>query len=68
MGLYYVNTKSQSNGDHEVHVNTCNRLPSTENRIFLGSFTNCKDAVREAKKYFATADGCYYCSNLCHNT
>lgn len=66
MGLYYVNVNPQPNGDHEVHVSTCERLPSTENRKYLGIFTDCKPAVIEAKKYYPKADGCYYCSNPCH--
>lgn len=67
MGIYYVNKNAQSNGDHEVHVSTCVHLPSSENRQYLGSFTNCRDAVQEAKKYYTNADGCYYCSKPCHN-
>lgn len=66
MESYYVNTNSQANGDHEVHTSTCNHLPSIENRQYLGVFGNCEDAVQEAKKYFAQADGCYYCSKPCH--
>lgn len=63
---YYVNNKSQSNGDHEVHTDTCRYLPS--DKKYLGDFTNCKDAVREAKKSYSKADGCAYCSNSCHTT
>ncbi len=66
MGLYYVNMNPQPNGDHEVHESTCKRLPSSANLKYLGSFINCKGAVLEAKKYYAKADGCYYCSNECH--
>ncbi|MCO6499316.1 MAG: hypothetical protein J5I47_02945 [Vicingus serpentipes] len=64
---YYVNTNAQSNGDHEVHKSGCNHMPEIWNQKFLGSFTNCKDAVKEAKKTYSTADGCYYCANECHN-
>jgi len=63
---YYVNKIAQDNGDHEVHNENCFFLPYEENRIFLGNFTNCKDAVREAKKRFPTADGCSKCSKECH--
>lgn len=66
MGSYYVNKNAQLNGDHEVHVSTCSRLPIAENRNYLGVFSNCKDAVLAAKKLFAAADGCYYCSKPCH--
>lgn len=66
MPIYYVNKNAQSNGDHEVHKEDCYRLPEPENRLSLGYFTNCKDAVIAAKKIYPTADGCYYCSPECH--
>jgi len=46
---YYVNKNEQPNGDHEVHTVSCLHLPTTENRLYLGYFGNCADAVREAK-------------------
>jgi len=68
MTRYYVNKNAQSNGDHEVHTGSCDRLPSIENRLYLGEFSNCKDAVKEAKKTFSQSNGCYYCSYACHTT
>lgn len=65
---YYVNKNEQANGDHEVHKATCDRLPEPENRLSLGDFTNCHDAVREAKKHYRQSDGCYYCSPECHKS
>ncbi len=66
MTLYYVNTNAQSNGDHEVHTGDCDYLPKLENRILLGYFTNCEDAVKKAKEYYTQSNGCFYCSNDCH--
>jgi hypothetical protein len=66
MALYYVNKNAQTTGEHEVHTSTCLFLPSIENRIFLGDFDNCAEAVREAKKYYSNVDGCYYCCYPCH--
>lgn len=66
MALYYVNKNAQSNGDHEVHEQGCSFMPSDENRKYLGNFSNCRDAVREAKKHYSQVNGCYYCSNACH--
>jgi hypothetical protein len=66
MKKYYVNDKAQSNGDHEVHHEDCNFLPSALNRTDLGSFSSCKDAVKEAKKKHSQVNGCFYCSNECH--
>jgi len=63
---YYVNKNAQSNGDHEVHTQSCNWCPGESNRIYLGDFSNCTDAVREARKHYSQVNGCYYCSNPCH--
>ncbi len=65
---YYVNKNAQSNGDHEVHTQNCSYLPIMENRIYLGEFTNCKDAVKEAKKYYTQTNGCFFCCKDCHTS
>jgi hypothetical protein len=63
---YYVNKNSQSNGDHEVHTETCRFFSFMVSKQYLGDFSSCKDAVTEAKKFYLTADGCATCSPLCH--
>jgi len=68
MDNYYVNKNAQSNGDHEVHTGTCFYLPSIENRLYLGLFSSCADAVKEAKKTYPQSNGCYYCSKACHTS
>ena len=68
MAKYYVNKNAQANGDHEVHKEGCSYMPSSLNRIYLGEFSNCKDAVRKAKEYYSRVNGCYYCSNSCHTS
>ena len=65
---YYVNKNEQSNGDHEVHTVSCTYLPNIENRLYLGYFDNCADAVKEAKKTYTKADGCFYCCKECHKS
>lgn len=67
MALYRVNNNSQKNGDHEVHKFGCRYWPRT-NYINLGDHPNCHSAVREAKKYYSKANGCYYCSRACHTS
>lgn len=67
MKKYYVNKRAQSNGDHEVHDIDCRYLPAPENRLYLGEFSNCKEAVNEAKKTYSTADSCKTCSPTCHS-
>ena len=67
MALYYVNTKAQTNGDHEVHQYGCTYFPAQEHAQYLGQFSICQYAVAEAKKYYPlTANGCFYCANTCH--
>lgn len=65
MANYYVNNKAQANsGDHEVHKDSCAKLPS--DRTYLGNFTSCTEAVRKAKEIYAKSDGCSWCSGECH--
>ena len=66
MKTYYVNNKAQSNGDHEVHVVSCNHFPSDYKS--LGSHSDCKSAVKEAKKTYSKSNGCYWCCNDCHTS
>ena len=65
---YYVNMNEQSNGDHEVHKAGCSFLPDLKNRVYLGEFDNCRDAVEKAKTYYVRCNGCYYCSRPCHTS
>lgn len=66
---YYVNKVSTGNPNynHEVHTDDCYWLPSAENRIYLGYFSNCKDAIKEAEKYYNNVDGCAICCPSCHH-
>ena len=68
MSKYYVNKNAQSNGDHEVHKEGCSYMPSSENRIYLGDFSNCNSAVSAGKKHYDQVDGCYYCCRSCHTS
>lgn len=68
MENYYVNKNAQINGDHEVHKASCTRLPSLDNRMYLGPFSTCQEAVRKAKIHYTKSNGCYYCSNACHTS
>lgn len=63
---YYVNRNAQPNGDHEVHTYNCTHGPLEHNRQYLGEFTSCAPAVREAKRYYTQSNGCYYCSPECN--
>lgn len=65
---FYVNKNAQPNGDHEVHRSSCAWLPDVTNRIYLGDFSTAQAAVREARKYYAQVDGCYYCCPEVHTS
>lgn len=65
---YYVNKIAQSNGDHEIHKETCFYFPSSQNRQYLGAFESCQDAVKESKKTYSTTNGCIHCSPTCHTS
>jgi hypothetical protein len=66
MAKYYVNNNAQANGDHEVHVEGCSWMPS--DKKYLGDFSSCQEAVKEAKKTYSKSNGCYHCSNACHTS
>ena len=61
MQHYYVSKLEQSNRHHEVHVPRCASFPEPEERIYLGTFTRCSDAVQAAKAHFEDACGCPLC-------
>ena len=65
---YYVNRHPQDNGDHEVHKEDCQFLPDKENRVDLGLFYDCEQAVEKAKKDYPQADGCWFCAERCHTS
>ena len=64
MASYYVNDRAQPNGDHEVHVSTCQYLPHS--KTYLGEHSTCHSAVLKAKQFHRQSNGCYFCSNQCH--
>ncbi|SOB94126.1 hypothetical protein [Rhodobacter maris] len=71
MTLYYLNTNQQANGDYEVHTGSCTWLPAEGNREYLGQFSNCRDAVAEAKSRHPSwyrINGCKYCCPNCHTS
>ena len=64
MNHYYVNNNAQPTGEHEVHKESCQYLPT--NRTDLGYCSDCTEAVRKARQIYSNVDGCYYCSYPCH--
>lgn len=71
MPEYCVNRNAQSKtGDHEVHDLATEEgcLPNSENRLNLGTYASCGEAVEAAKRYYDDVNGCYHCANECHTT
>ncbi|PWK52834.1 hypothetical protein [Pleionea mediterranea] len=69
MNNYIINKKSQPTGEHEVHnEDICNHLPNLKNRLALGQFFDCQQAVDYAEKQYPgrSIDGCIHCSPACH--
>ena len=62
---YFVNRNAQPDGDHEVHREGCPHPPAPKNRLYLGDFSSCEAAVREAREHYAQADGCCHCAREC---
>lgn len=65
--IYYVSVNTKANGEHEVHKAGCSYFPYYMDRLCLGSFLNCREAVLEAKKIYKRVDGCNHCSKKCHS-
>jgi hypothetical protein len=66
MKKYYVNDNAQDNGDHEVHHEDCRYLPLPQNRTYLGEYSHCQPAVKEASRYHHEVNGCRTCCPECH--
>lgn len=66
---YIVNKNTDQHGLHEVHKeNYCNHLPNPENRVYLGMFDNCQEALASARRTYPNDrfDGCAHCCPACH--
>ena len=66
--MYYINNNDSFNPGrhHEVHTGKCPYFEFIQSKKYLGNFSNCRDAMKEAKKYYKDADGCKVCSFVCH--
>ena len=65
---YYVNDNTQTNGDHEVHREDCWYLPLIVSKTYLGLYSGCSGAVQKAQTIYTQANGCAFCSPLCHTS
>jgi hypothetical protein len=63
MAEFYVETLTQSNGDHLVHKSTCSLLPSKESILYVGSVSNAASAIKKANQTFPRVTGCSQCAS-----
>lgn len=68
---YYLNLNAQSNGDHEIHKETCPYYYKNKNGFnfeLLGAFSNELEAVKYARIKHPSfkIDGCAYCCPNAH--
>ncbi|MNF58490.1 hypothetical protein D3C84_400470 [compost metagenome] len=68
MDRYCVNMQAQANGDNEVHKEGCTYMPLLQNQHYLGYYASCYGAVSAARLYYPRANGCAFCSILCHTS
>lgn len=66
MPRYLVNKITHYTGEHEIHTTFCPLSPSLDNSIYLGYFSSCRNAIKEARKHFVNVDGCVFCSEECN--
>jgi hypothetical protein len=59
---YFVSVRPRTNENHAVHKEGCPFLEDDEKKIYLGSFSSEKDAVKESQRHFSKTKGCIFCS------
>ena len=62
MVRYYASNDAVASGDHDVHQWRCVSRPHIINCRYLGEFSNCADAVTEARKTNPQSKGCIWCT------
>lgn len=65
MKSYYVESVSQENGHHLVHKDGCDWIPQEKNKVYLGEFKCCEEAIEEAQDLFNDLDRCIQCLTEC---
>jgi len=58
---YYLSREPRDGVGYEVHAENCQLIPKEEDRIYLGSFGNCYEALIVAKEYYHESCGCTFC-------
>lgn len=62
MEHYYVSKKAERTGEHAVHKESCEELPTPLNREYLGYFPDIMPAIERAKEKYGIVGPCKICS------
>jgi hypothetical protein len=65
MRFFYITTKSNEGGLHEIHDRECKLLPPLEKREYIGLFKQSKEALKKAIHAHPNA---YLCVDCCKNS
>jgi hypothetical protein len=60
MSHFFINNFAQPDGNHEVHLLGCNRMPT--DKRYLGNYHSVSEALIEARKEFWQSSGCERCA------
>ncbi|MFZ2072746.1 MAG: hypothetical protein WAV10_03660 [Minisyncoccia bacterium] len=71
MSRYIINQNAQPTGENEIHNDekgVCDHLPNPENRILIGYYSTCQEAIIAARTMWPKniIDGCAYCCPACN--
>jgi hypothetical protein len=53
---YYINAQLETDEERKIHIGECKEIPLPYNRIYLGLFLSCEDALKHAKKSHPNAN------------
>jgi hypothetical protein len=60
MSHFFINNFPQPDGNHEVHLVGCKRMPA--DKRYLGNYYSVSEALIEARKDFWQPSGCERCA------
>lgn len=65
MKAFFISTEQKGIEKYQIHQEGCEFLPNFNERIYLGIFKKCDEALDEAKKVSENLKVCPFCSKEC---
>ena len=62
MVKYFVELTENGSGNLSFHHELCENLPEEWNRMYIGKYDNCSDALKGAHMLKINPDTCEYCT------